>query len=78
MLNGCKELLKNKYIGVIQFEFNEMNVVSRVFFKDFFDLLSPGYKIYRLHKESLKPIESYDTKHEIFKFQNIVAINKLI
>ena len=32
---------------VVQFEFNEMNVVSRVFMKDFFDIL-PGYRLFRL------------------------------
>lgn len=76
VLLGAKEALNKGLIDIIQFEFNEMNVFSRVFLKDFLDLL-PDYQFYRLMpdgmiKISLNPI----FRSEIFAFQNIVAIHK--
>ena len=77
IIQGASRYLKEKKIDFIQFEFNEMNVVSRVFFKDFFDLLtSYQYKIYRLHETFIEPIEVYNTNYEIFKFQNFFATYK--
>lgn len=73
-LRGAKNLIERGIIDVIQFEFNEMNVVSRVFLKDFFDIL-PNYQLHRLLPQGLSPLQ-YNTYHEIFKFQNIVAILK--
>ena len=35
ILLGAKQALQANIIDVIQFEFNEMNVISRVFMKDF-------------------------------------------
>jgi hypothetical protein len=76
ILKGARTMLSKNSIKIIQFEFNEMNVYSRVFFKDFVDLLK-NYKLYRLMSHGLFPIKSYSPKlHEIFAFQNIVAINK--
>lgn len=49
-----------------------MNVASRVFLKDFFGLL-PDYNFYRLLPHGMIRL-SYNAYHEIFKFQNIVAI----
>lgn len=77
VLLGSKKMLEKNCIDIIQFEFNEMNVISRVFLKDYYELLS-GYDIYRLSSKCLIPMPIYDTKNEIFKFQNIVAINKLL
>ena len=76
IFKGCKEFIDNKMIDIIQFEFNEMNVISRVFFKDFFMLLNTNYKLFRLHPQKLEEIKKYDTRHEIFKFQNIIAIKR--
>jgi FkbM family methyltransferase len=74
VLKGAHRLLESGAIRIIQFEFNEMNVVSRVFLKDFFDLL-PQYAFYRLLKSSLAPL-SYSSREEIFRFQNLVACLK--
>ena len=74
VLEGAGDLIQNKRVTAIQFEFNEMNVISRVFFKDFYSILSPGYKFYRLLPEGLYPIPKYDTSLEVFKFQNFLAV----
>ncbi len=77
ILLGAKKIIEKGRVDIIQLEFGAMNVVSRVFFKDFYDLLSPFYHIYRLLPDSLLPIEEYNAKyHEIFSYQNLVCIKK--
>jgi len=70
-----KNIAENK-IKLLQFEFNEMNIISRVFLKDFYSLLR-GFDFFRLDTQRLIPLPNYDATNEIFKFQNILAINKL-
>ena len=77
ILKGAKKLLEEDRIDLLQFEFGEMNVVSKYFFKDFFDLLHNKYKLYRLLPTGLLPIEKYNARHhEIFIYQNIVGIHR--
>jgi FkbM family methyltransferase len=74
VLLGAKRMLEEKRIEVIQFEFNEMNVVSKVFFRDFIHLLN-DYKLYRLLPSGVLPVNEYiPVQHELFAFQNIVAV----
>lgn len=73
VLLGAQEMIKQKRISAIQFEFNEMNVISRVFLKDFYELLT-GYDLYRVDSNRLIPLGAYDSINEIFKFQNILAL----
>jgi len=76
VLLGCSGLLSYKKIGVIQFEFNKMNVISRVYMKDFYDILKE-YEIFRLLPKEMLPMKNYNSAtHEIFSYQNIVAIHK--
>jgi FkbM family methyltransferase len=76
VLRGAQGLIAQKSIDVIQFEFNEMNVISRVFFKDFVDLLS-DYRFYRLLPDGPVAIgDYYPVSFELFAFQNIAAIRK--
>jgi len=72
-LKGAKSLLESNKIGIIQFEFNEVNVVKRRFLKDFYDCLE-GFDFYRLDTNRLIPLGDWEPFHEIFKFQNIIAI----
>jgi len=75
VLKGAVKLIKNKAIEVIQFEFNEMNIFSKVFMKDFYFML-PDYDFFRLNATNLIPMGKYNTANEIFRFQNIVAFSK--
>lgn len=75
VLKGATTSLSAGNIAVIQFEFTDCNVLSRVFLKDFYDLL-PNYYFYRLNKSALVPLREYSTRHEIFQFQNIIAVHK--
>lgn len=75
VLQGAGEMLKN--IDFIQFEFGQHCVASRTFFYDFFTLLSPFYKIYRVLGKGLHELPSYDTKYELFvSATNYLAVKK--
>lgn len=77
VIKGAKNYIYDKRIKIIQFEFNSFNVYSRVFLRDYYDFL-PNYNIYRLDTDKLHPLYKYDTKNEIFKYQNFLAILKEI
>jgi FkbM family methyltransferase len=77
VLQGGSNLVSKERIDIIQFEFNEMNVISRTFLHDFYDILQ-GYSMFRLSKSGLISLGEYDSRHEIFKFQNIVAARRHI
>jgi FkbM family methyltransferase len=74
VLMGTASALHEGRVKAIQFEFNEMNVVSRVFFKDFRDLL-PNFRLFRMVRDGLVPLDPYFPFWcEVFAFQNIVAL----
>lgn len=74
ILSGATTMLLGGKIGAILFEFNEMNVYSRSFFRDFWKLFDQ-YDLFRLLPTSLLPIQQYHPLHcELFAYQNIVAI----
>lgn len=78
VLKSATNALRAGKIMTIQFEFNEMNIESRIFMKDFFKIL-PEYNFYRLLPDGSIPlgnINSYKNPlmHELFAIQNIVAI----
>ncbi|MBI1792660.1 MAG: FkbM family methyltransferase [Chloroflexi bacterium] len=72
VLQGAKNALETGIVRSIQFEFNEMNIYSRSFLWDFVEILN-DFNLYRLLPTSLLPIH-YDSRHEIFLFQNFLAI----
>lgn len=73
VLKGVESYIASKKIDVIHFEFNEMNVSSRVFFRDFWKILQ-GYDVYRLLPRGMVKIDRYNPLYcEIFAYQNIVA-----
>jgi len=76
VLKGARTLLLEGRIKAIHFEFNEMNVVSGVNFKSFWDILS-NYDIYRMLPDGLVKIEKYNPLFcEIYAYQNFVALLK--
>ncbi len=76
VLKGAVCALRDGHIDVIHFEFNEMNVASRVFFRDFVELLE-DYDLYRLVRDGLIPIREYVAiQCELFAYQNIIAVRK--
>lgn len=74
ILHGARHAIESAQIDLVQFEVNEMNVMSRVFFKDFYDVL-PGFTFYRMVSDGLAPLGPYQARtHELFILQNVVAI----
>lgn len=74
VLQGAVQLLLSKKIDLIQFEFNELHAYAHVHLKDFYDLL-PNFSFYRLLPKDLLPLGPYrPLTHEIFGFQNILAV----
>lgn len=77
VLLGAKDSLKAGRIEAIHFEFNEMNVISNTFFKNFWDLLIE-FDFYRVLHDGMHHIQTYNALTcEIFAYQNIVAIKKV-
>lgn len=74
VFEGAQQLLRNKKIKVIQFEFGGCNIDSRTFFKDFYLLLHTDYKLFRIVKNGLVPLPRYTEDYEIFKSSNFLAI----
>ncbi len=77
VLKGAGTMIVNNQIDIIQFEFNSMNIISRVFLQDFYTLLN-NYNLYRIDSNKLIPLFSYNATNEIFQFQNFLAIRKQI
>lgn len=73
VLKGFLQFIRGNKVDLIHFEFNEMNIVSRVRFKDFWDLL-PNYDFFRMLPDGLVPIKNYNPVFcEIYAYQNIVV-----
>jgi FkbM family methyltransferase len=76
VLKGAAALINTQKISLIQLEFNEMNAYSHTHLRDIIEAL-PGYRLFRLLPRGWWPLDNYrPLTHEIFGFQNIVAINR--
>jgi len=74
VLLGAREAIARRSIEIIHIEFNEMNVISRVFCRDFCQLLQ-DYDFYRMLPDGLLPLGAYTAlTWELFAYQNLVAI----
>lgn len=76
IIKGATKLIERNRIGIIQFEFNVTNILSRTFLKDFYDTLSLNYNFYRIDTCRLISLGRYNSDNEIFKYQNILVVNK--
>lgn len=75
VLNGMRRAIYSDKIDLIQFEFNEMNVYSKVFLRDIKNAL-PTFSFYRLLPWGAISLGEYSpVSWEIFAYQNIVAVN---
>lgn len=75
-LRGAGKMLGDGCIDYIQFEFGGCNIQSRVFLKDFWDLLCPTYDLYRLVQNGLYPEIRYHELLEIFTTTNFLAVRR--
>jgi FkbM family methyltransferase len=77
-LEGCANLMEQKHIDFIQFEFGGSNIDSRSFFQDFYYLLIKNYKIYRILKNGILEILKYEESCEMFVTTNFFAISRYL
>jgi FkbM family methyltransferase len=75
-LLGAKNLLDSSAINFIQFEFGGANIDSRTYFQDFFYLLNPNYRLYRILNHGLAPIDVYRERYEISVVTNFLAVSR--
>lgn len=73
VLKGAEKSIRDHRVQAIQFEFGAMNIVSRVFLRDFYDAL-PGYRLHRLVRDGMIPIPYSPLWCELFEYQNLVAL----
>ena len=76
VLQGASAMIESDKISFIQFEFGGGNIDARTYFKDFFLLLHPKYRLYRILKDGLFEIENYNEQLEIFQSSNFLAIHR--
>ena len=74
VLQGASAMIARGSLRIVQFEFNDFNISSRTFIKDFYKTLS-GYRFFRITSQGLVNMHSYTTNHEVFKYQNILALH---
>lgn len=72
VFEGAADMLARRAIRFIQFEFGGTNIDSRVFLRDFLNLLSPDYRIYRVVTDGVYPVVYTETL-EIFSYSNFFA-----
>ena len=78
VLHGARRLLEEDRLNVIQFEFNEMNVIGGTFLNDFVSCLRDSHQLYRLLPHGLLPLRTGSHwLNEQFIYQNIIALRKL-
>jgi Methyltransferase FkbM domain len=73
ILRGADELLENGGIDFLQFEFGGCNIDSRTYFRDFYDLLSPRFRIFRIVTDGLRAVDEYREIGEIFTTTNYLC-----
>jgi FkbM family methyltransferase len=73
VLQGAHELLEGGGIDFIQFEFGGCNIDSRTYFHDFYELLTPRYRIFRIVTDGLRPVTAYQEIDEIFTTTNYMC-----
>lgn len=72
-LRGAAQMIARGAVANIQFEFGGTDIDAGVYFRDFYRLLSPRYRIFRILKNGLRPINKYSEWDEIFITTNYYA-----
>lgn len=75
-LEGAKRILEKGMLRAVQFEFNSMNIQTRAFLRDFYEILGKEFRFFRLNSRGMEALGNYSTKNEIFIYQNIVAVRR--
>ncbi len=74
VLLGAQHMVTADAVDYIQFEFGPPQINARSFFRDVFKLLQPRYRIHRILRAGLDPIDTYDEILEVFRTTNYLAV----
>jgi FkbM family methyltransferase len=75
VLAGLEKSLASGRIDVIQFEYGIFNIASRRLLKDFYEVLSPHYRIGKLFPRFVE-FRDYHITHEDFAPANYIAVRR--
>ena len=76
VLRGAERMLATDAIQAIQFEFGGANIDSRTYLRDFFALLGDRFRIHRILKDGLVPLETPSETDEIFVTANYLCLRR--
>lgn len=74
VLQSAGDMLVPEQIGAIQFELGGTAIDSRIYFQDFYYLLTPRYTIHRLLPDGLWPMPLYSEQHEVLMYANYICL----
>lgn len=74
VLKGATEILAKGKIKHIQFEFGGSMIDSRLFFRDFWKILTPQYNLFFMQQDGIVRILEYHEKLENFQGNNFLAV----
>jgi FkbM family methyltransferase len=73
VFKGGKEALR--VAKIIQFEFGNSNIDTRIFFKDLYTfLMNESFEVFRISPIGIIPIKNYSESDEFFKATNYIAL----
>jgi len=73
-LRGAASLIRDRRVGLVQFEFNSMHALTRTLFVDIAGLL-PNFSLYRILPHGLIAVDPSDAlRSNLYGIQNILAI----
>ena len=78
VLQGAKRMIDAGSVDFVQFEFGGCAIDAKTYFQDFYYFLKDNYKIYRIVKDGLRPINKYSETCEIFLSSNYLAERKTL
>lgn len=76
VLTGAKEMIDAHNIDFIQFEFDSPNIENRIYFKDFYRLLSNEFILYKILFNGFVEIKEYHYRLETFMCLNYLAVRR--
>lgn len=77
VLDGSKAMISQDKIKVIQFEYGQAYIDSRVFLKDIFELFNlEKYSFFKIYPNSIKKVDHYKYDIENLRYSNFLIIKK--
>ena len=74
VLRGAQGTLARDCIALVQFEVGPTTLAAGNSFWQFWELLSPRYRLYRILPDGLAPIDRYREQDEVFLTTNYLAV----